>query len=364
MKAGVLVAALAAAVLCEPSAPCRCAPRTLAEYYADADEVVIGRLVDWTSPPNGTGTVTLAIELTAPPYKGSTGRMDQVGDTLLFGTAATTAECGVQPMADAVYVLFARRPTDEGDPTPAPGAPRQVDTCSGTRVHLGPDLDEPVGFEDVPARFVVRQLEALAGMDVIDRVVTAAPDAEDPGNETLVGLLDVSAFSHAGFATLLDEPRTGAPLVRRVEGYEELETRESGYEEPAAVVLARSAGWHRLRLADGATGWLPPDQAGTFFPYPDVVLNRLNYLPVPWHGFVWPSPGAGIPSRVTSEPGVREVPVEIVERMDVGGFPWLRVNVLRTSPCDGPEPRVLAGGWIPAWGTDGEPVAWYYSRGC
>lgn len=385
MKGSIAFALGVLFTLCDPTAACRCAERTLGEYFAGADEVAVARLVEIEEASgqgaDGSAPVKLLhFELTAPFFKTPGSDAGAIGSRVVYQTATSTASCGIEGRLEGVYVLFAldtessdRAPsgmeaTDPGTADPGmadrPAAIRRIDSCSGSRAMLAPGLTEPVGFTDVPARFVMQQLNGLAGLELIRRVLTHAPDTAGGPHEHLTGLLDVAAFSHVGTATLFSEPRMGATPVASIDSRDGLESRESGYEESSAVVYGRMDGWYRLRLTDGAFGWLPPDQAGTFFAYPELVVRRLNYIPAPWHGFVWPSPGAGLPTRAIPEAGQREVAVEVLEEMDLAGTPWLKVNVLRDSPCEVAEPRVRVSGWIPAWGPAGEPTVWFYSRGC
>lgn len=375
MKVLVPFALVSVLALCDPTAVCRCEERTLGEYFAGADEVAVGRLVtiEEGAAEGGNGSTPVKLlhfELTAPLFK--TGRTEAltIGSQVTYRTATSTAECGIQGQLQGVYVLFASDPTSSDIGAPAEDGPDRdpsvgrIDSCSGSRAMLAPGATEPVGFVDVPARFVMQQLNGLSGLDLIARVAANAPDGTESARTHLLGLLDVAALSHAGRATLFGEPREGATPVGSFDSYDGVESREAGYEEAAAVVFGVSAGWYRLRLIEGGYGWLPPDQAGTFHPYPQIAVNRLNYIPAPWHGFVWPSPGAGLPTRTMAEPGQREVPIEVLEEIDLAGSPWLRINVLQDSPCEVAAPRVRVSGWIPAWGPAGEPVVWFYSRGC
>jgi hypothetical protein len=61
-----------------------------------------------------------------------------------------------------------------------------------------------------------------------------------------------------------------------------------------------------------------------------------------------------------------EYPVEVLEARRLGEVLWFRVDVLSASPCEVTEnePEVVSTGWVPAYGHDGEPAVWYYSRGC
>ena len=356
MKAVMVATTLAFTVLCDAPESCRCAERTLAEYFAGVDEVVVAQLITVRAVP-GSGEMDLTFRLMDAPHL--TPRPEALAaDTIVYRTAADTAGCGVPRDMLATYVLFARAADDGGD------EPWRIDTCSGSRVLLPMEGDTPGSFTDVPARFVPTRLNALAAMRMLEGVVANAPDAADPANDHLIGLLDVSGFAHAGFARLHEAPAPDAPVVAELEGYDDLDAREVGYEEPAAVVFGMREGWYELRLTDGRSGWLPPEFSGTYFAYPDVAVNRLNYIERPWHGFVWPSPGAGNPVRAPVVPGQREVPVEVHEVQVIGGYPWLRISVLRESPCEGGDGSSTVAGWIPAHRPSGAPAVWYYSRGC
>jgi len=304
------------------------------------------------STPSGSRQ-QLQFELLAATYKGDSPQ--PAGAMLRVVTADHSAACGVPPVIDAVYVLFARR-DDEGR--------LHVDTCSGTRVHLPPGGDA-VGFDDVPARFVAQQLNGMAGIEVLRDVAAAAPDPGDPDNEQLVGLLELNAPAHGGWIELRAGPDESLPVLERVGDYELLESREYGYEVPGAVVYAAVAGWYKLRLADGRFAWARKADTGTFFTYADLPLRRLAYLTSAWSGFAWPSAGAGLPLRDPRFGGEQgDYPVEVHEVRVVGNLPFFRVTVLEQSPCEGGGPRERLSGWVPAYGRGGEPNVWFYSRGC
>lgn len=343
-------------VVSVPADACRCVQRDLADYFDGATKVVTARLIAASKSDADPPRLDLQFEVLVPAWKSS--RAPAVGAQIHYSTALSSAACGLSPEVGAVYLLFAY-PSAE-----TPESELQVDTCSGSRVLLSADGRAQEGFQDVPARFVPQQLNALAGLAVLTKIAAAQPDANDPDNTTLVGLLDVSGFSHAGYARLFERAERDAELIARADGYEGLQARETGYETPAAVVYAHVGGWYKLRTADGVFGWLPPDYAGTFFPYADLPVRRLAYVPLPWHGFVWPSPGAGLPLRMLPPEGRQEQPVEILETSIVGDSIWFRVNLLPTSPCEGGETVQGTGGWVPAYREDGAPLAWFYSRGC
>jgi len=49
---------------------------------------------------------------------------------------------------------------------------------------------------------------------------------------------------------------------------------------------------------------------------------------------------------------------------DRGDDLWIDVEVLSASPCTSDAPRVVAKGWLRAHAASGEPVVWFFSRGC
>lgn len=357
MKSFALVAALGVTALCDAAAPCRCEERTLTEYFQEADEVVVARLTEVRALPE-RGEVDFTFEVIGAPYVTSRPEAFSGGPTV-YRTADNSAGCGVPADVMGMYVLFAH-PVEGADTD----EPWRIDSCSGSRVLLPVQGDTPASFVDVEARFIPTRLNALAGMRVLGDVVANAPEMDRPESEHLVGLLDVSGFSHAGFARLHEAPDPTSPVQVEIEDYDGLAQAEVGYEEVAAIAFARVDGWYKLRSADGLYGWLPPDMAGTFHPYPDVAVNRLNYIEAPWHGFVWPSPGAGNPVRAAPVAGQREVPIEVHEVQLIGGYPWLRITVLEKSPCEGGDGTAAVAGWIPAHRPTGDPAVWFYSRGC
>lgn len=342
-----------------PAQACRCAQRNLADYFDAAQEVVMGRLSGWERVEGDAAQLALRVRLVAPAYKTATAPAGASGDRVIYRTADHSAACGLAPSVGAVYLLFAQ-PGGTGEA----GTPLQVDSCSGSRVIVPASGGEAVGFQDVPARFVAQQLNGLAGLELLRAIARQQPDANDIGNDKLVGLLDVSGLAHAGHALLFERPSRDGPAPVRITAITELQTREVGYETPAAVVYAHANGWYRLRRAKGGFGWLPPDAAGSFFPYAQLPVRRLAYMDLPWHGFLWPQPGAGLPYRESMPPGRREQPVEVLESMTLGGSPWFRIVLLADDPCGGGRVGSGSTGWIPAYRESGGPAVWFYSRGC
>jgi hypothetical protein len=140
-----------------------------------------------------------------------------------------------------------------------------------------------------------------------------------------------------------------------------LPTKEYGYEEPGAIVLARRGGWFQIRLATGSA-WVQSSPRDSFHPLEQLLLDGLTYLTEAWDKRLAPSAGApGRPARVAatnSQPSVR-----VIRSQQLRGELWLDLEVI-TSPCEDPNVKALDRGWVPAHATSGEPVIWFYSRGC
>ncbi len=343
-----------ALLLADTAWACRCAQQNLADYFNAAGQVLIAELKAVHDLPESR---LLQFAVMGPPYKG--GDNISAGDSVSFSTEQSSAGCGIEPDIGAMYVIFAHAPANKGEDY-------RVDSCSGTRVHFSPSKPEPQGFADVPARFVAQQLNALAGLEVLKSVSANYPQSDSVENEAPLGLLDIKDLHHGGMATLYAQPDAGAPVLEVAESYEALETREIDYEQAAALVYTVLPGWYRLRLNDGRSAWLAAGQAGTFFGYAQLPVNRLAYLTRNWSGFVWPDPGAGLPIRhgAIQDPDLREFPVEIFESTEIGGTIWFRVKVLAEDPCSNTQFGNELSGWVPAYGSSGQPNAWFWSRGC
>jgi len=305
------------------------------------------------------------VVLEAPPWKTdrTAASMGTTGDTVEYRTPISTATCGVPPEPGAVYVFFGRRSQVDSK--------LDIDTCSGTRVHRSADgRGESVGFRDVPGRFVVSRLNALGGLREL-AALPPLPEPTDTAHAVLRGLLDLAPLAHGGVVRVFERPAPAAPVLTTIDEYAAVVSREVGYEVAAAAVFGRIDGWSRVRLADGRVGWIADGEAGTWFPYEDLAVRRLAYLTPASSGWIWPGPGAGIPTRVERAEGhAAEQPVEVLEARVVGGVPWFRVSVLADSPCEAAGgARPVAGGWVPGYGlaigaSELQPTVWYWSRGC
>lgn len=160
----------------------------------------------------------------------------------------------------------------------------------------------------------------------------------------------------------------GEPSVKvhidggRVDG--ELPLREIGYEAPAAIVLEARPPWYRLRLAAGSA-WVRVDDAERFASLHQRLVDGIAYVAV--------APDAPLRSAADVERADPESaawlqvddPVRVLDSREIDGRLWLQVERLSDSFCEtGEEPDVVATGWLPAHDASGEPLIWFYSRGC
>jgi len=344
-------AAIALLLLSSNSAAldCACTERTLAAYYADADSVLMAVIE----------SISVLDESAAAGYKVHYRPLDsawktpasQVGEDAFF-ISAPSAGCSLDVQTGAVWILFLER-----DPM------ARINRCSGSRA-LRSDGASADGsgaaavtgsFSDVPARFVASQLNALAGLDVLQ-------DLHASDHNRLLGLLDIKVLAHGGKVTIHADDSPSAAVIASIDRMEQLQHREASYEYAAAEVYGVSDFGYMIRMRDGRHGWLAQADAGTLFDYAHLVVNRLNYLNRNWHGMLWPDAGAGIPLRLQQLGQSR--PARVNATVQVADSLWLQVDVLSSDGCDGSTAKTMASGWTPAWLVDGEPAVWFHSRGC
>jgi hypothetical protein len=155
----------------------------------------------------------------------------------------------------------------------------------------------------------------------------------------------------------------GCALLFRRRGYtvdEELPTQESDYEIAAAVVYERRDEWLRIALPRGS-GWVEREEDEDFLAYPQILAKRLSYLRENWDGQLRRSPNAK--SAAVPVP-TKPVGIEVLRVRRTNNEDWLRVRFV-TERCgqSGTLSKPIEG-WVPAYGSDGAPTAWFHSRGC
>jgi hypothetical protein len=182
----------------------------------------------------------------------------------------------------------------------------------------------------------------------------------EPGSARIVGVIRVDAPWRLQSTGGCEGLRVGVHMTGTT-GFDQLPTKEFGYEEPGAVVLARRNGWFQIRLATGSA-WVRSSSRDIFHPLEQLLLEGLTYLTESWDGRLAPSAGAtGRPARVEARSS--QSSVRVIRSQDLRGELWFDVEVI-TSPCEDPNVKVLDRGWVPAHTASSKSVIWFYSRGC
>ncbi len=355
--AAALALGVAAMLWAAPATACRCAPRTLDAYFADAELVFIAR-VDASVAETEHRTVRVSVQ--GRPFKGDPGTL------AALRTPLSTATCGYALEPGRLYLVFAsRRAADD--------SVAWFDTCNGTRP-FEPGAGTAGEFIDAASESVLPRLVALrataGGRDPRSSATPRLPRPGDP-HARLIGLLELpdllaapdrTPAAEARTLAVFDAPDEATARAAPLRSADEVMTREVGYEQPAAVVRAQRPGWYRLALRDG-DGWVRAADAGAFHPVAAALVDRLGYLTPHWDGWVWPDPGAGHP-QLAPRVADAEQPATVRATAQIGDTLWLQVEVLERSPCADGTSRVVITGWVPAYTPDGELTAWFYSRGC
>ncbi len=171
------------------------------------------------------------------------------------------------------------------------------------------------------------------------------------------------------------DPRAPDSLIGLVTAPDSLlelfETREYGYEERALTVYAIRERWYLVRTRDSTRTWLRAAGVDSFMPLDSLLYDRLHYLTEAWDGELRSAPASTASRVLVSTPlranhsdiGYTPTRVLRTRRVDASTW-WAEVEVMSASICDDEEPRALASGWVPLWGTNSAPTVWYFSRGC
>jgi hypothetical protein len=151
----VSLAAAVALLLAAPAADaCRCAQRSLDDYFAEAEIVLVGE-VTRVEERAIDGVEVHVVEVKprfrqGRPFKGS-------ADGVTLATPVGSARCGVAVEVGETYLIFAARTAP--DDTLA-----WFDSCGGSRLYAGgPRAGETAPFVGLPTNRIVPRLFELAG---------------------------------------------------------------------------------------------------------------------------------------------------------------------------------------------------------
>jgi hypothetical protein len=182
-----------------------------------------------------------------------------------------------------------------------------------------------------------------------------------PESARVVGVIRVDEAATASSNGGCEASRIGVHMTGTTVS-DPLPTKEYGYEEPGAIVLARRGEWFLIRLATGSA-WVRSAARDNFHPLEKLLFDGLTYLTEAWDGRLAPS--AGAPGRLARvEASSSQFSVRVIRSQQLRGELWFELEMI-TSPCgEDPNVKALDRGWVPAHTTSGEPVVWFYSRGC
>ncbi|MCL4214996.1 MAG: hypothetical protein KJZ74_13890, partial [Gemmatimonadales bacterium] len=147
----------------------------------------------------------------------------------------------------------------------------------------------------------------------------------------------------------------------------ELPTLAYGYEEVAAIVLARSGRRAQVALAPGSA-WLDAGDSSRFLPVEELLPERLSYLRRGALPLLRRTPEDSAP-RVTvagtEATDETELLADVIDTRRVGEALWVRVVFEEENFCSQERTGVRGDSvWVPFHGADRRPTVWFYSRGC
>lgn len=239
----------------------------------------------------------------------------------------------------------------------------------------------------------------LVALSAVASAPTPCRGSGEAGEPGLVGLLEMPwiyddlAEEYSGLVAVFERSTESSPRVALMEregvrlpgageyvpwqrdldkqAAGDLETEcyfsESSYETPALPVFEVADGhWYRIRLClpQAEWGWIRSER-----PYHSLVElltgdEQLNHLTHKWDHKLYEDPeGHSFDVPLAANQEGKEVPYVGLEHRVVEGRLWLKVKVL-DQVCGPDEPKPIASGWVPAKGREGEPIAWFWSRGC
>ncbi len=145
---------------------------------------------------------------------------------------------------------------------------------------------------------------------------------------------------------------------------QDLPTREYGYEEPGAMVLARRGERFKIALHNGAV-WIEPLDGAEFHSMQALVVSGLGYLTKSWNGLICTEPGKPGTCKKVDSGSNPEPNTVVLGYREVNGEFWFEVKLPPDETCGEPDPDIPPSrGWVLGHGKDGAPAVWFYSRGC
>jgi len=123
---------------------------------------------------------------------------------------------------------------------------------------------------------------------------------------------------------------------------------------------------YKIRIG-GQDFWVRADDAGEYFPYPQILKGRLAYLEN-WDFVLWRAQGDMpelIPHPYRDDPLLApKIPIRVLRQEIVDGKWWMQVAVYDRQPCGDTRPPFYMQGWVPAFKFDKTRTAWFFPQGC
>lgn len=137
---------------------------------------------------------------------------------------------------------------------------------------------------------------------------------------------------------------------------------EFEYETAGLLVHGSQGDWYAVTLKE-QEGWIYKDAVKGFYPYPEILKNKLAYRIPQCCIYTKPSTARDVTLAVESSSNQSEEAIEVLDVRLVDGMWWINANILSDSPCTTPNAKVVTTGWFPAI-KDGKRTSWFHSRGC
>ena len=166
--------------------------------------------------------------------------------------------------------------------------------------------------------------------------------------------------------SLYAKPQSGSALVATVSEESGIESEEFKYEVRGAYVYEVANNWVRVRVTGkkpAVFGWIQPGDHGEIHMMADLLAGRLAYLETTWNGELFA--GGDTTTSIRKWPLTGEdIAITIVKTEMRNGLLWLEIELYDMSPCEGQGVTVVAKGWVPFLGKNGQRNVWFYARGC
>ena len=216
-------------------------------------------------------------------------------------------------------------------------------------------MAEKITSSSIEASKIIDEQQNMIGLLEIPSIFGIADPNGPPGSELPFYKKPIKVYS---------DPSMNSKIVKFVEGQNDLEMKEHGYEISSVIIYQEKEGWYLIGLENNKLnrGWVSPEDAGKFRPYEELIAESLTYLTKEWDGVIWKIPG--INNKLESLINLSTRHVKIIETKKVDNKLWLQIEVLNPGWCTFEDPKVINKGWIPAFSSKGHPNVWFYSRGC